>query len=39
MNPRWWEAPIRFLSSYWWVLLILIVLAVTAYFTRSYWMS
>jgi hypothetical protein len=38
MNPEWWEGPVRFLHSFWWLLLILVVLAVFAYFTRNYWL-
>lgn len=38
MNAEWWEGPVRFLCGYWWIFLILIVLALTAYFTRSVWL-
>jgi len=35
MNAAWWEGIARFMSDYWWVLLIIVVLALTAYFTRT----
>jgi len=38
MNAAWWEGIARFMCDYWWVLLIIVVLALTAYFTRSYWL-
>ena len=38
MNAEWWEGPIKFLCGYWWVLLILVVLALVAYFTRDMWL-
>ena len=38
MQPAWWEGIARFMCDYWWVLLIIIVLGLTAYFTRSYWL-
>lgn len=38
MNERWWEAPARFLADWWWLCLIILVLLITAYFTRSYWL-
>jgi hypothetical protein len=38
MNVPWWEGPSRFMCDYWWVLLIIIVLGLTAYFTRDLWL-
>jgi hypothetical protein len=38
MDRAWWEGPTAFLCDYWWVILIVIVLAITAYFTRDYWL-
>lgn len=38
MQERWWEAPMRFVADWWIAILIVIVLAITAYFTRAYWL-
>lgn len=38
MNDEWWEGSVCFVCDYWWALLALIVLGVTAYFTRDYWL-
>jgi hypothetical protein len=38
MNAEWWEGTVRFVNDYWWVFLLIIVLSVTAYFTRDYWL-
>ena len=38
MNAEWWEGPVRFMCAYWWVLLLVVVLALTAFFTRDYWL-
>ena len=38
MNKEWWEDPVRFVNDYWWVFLLIIVLALTAYLTRGYWL-
>jgi hypothetical protein len=38
MNEEFWERPVCFICDYWWVFLIIIVLAITAYFTRDYWL-
>ena len=38
MNDEWWEGPTCFICDYWWVILIIIVLAVAAYFTSPYWL-
>lgn len=38
MEEAWWEGPIRFLCGYWWLLLLVLVLALTAYFTRNLWL-
>ena len=38
MNAEWWEGMARFLCNYWWILLIILVLALTAYFTRDLWL-
>jgi hypothetical protein len=38
MEAEWWEGLIRFLDGYWWVFLIVLVLALVAYFTRNYWL-
>jgi hypothetical protein len=37
LRPRWWEGLVRFLSNYWWLLLIIIAVGVTIYFTRDIW--
>jgi len=38
MNDEWWEGTVCFICDYWWVFLIIIVLGITAYFTRDYWL-
>jgi len=38
MNAEWWEGFARFICGYWWILLILLVLALTAYFIRDFWL-
>ncbi|MBI5823893.1 MAG: hypothetical protein HZB18_07700 [Chloroflexi bacterium] len=38
MQEDWWERPVCFLCDYWWAFLILLVLGLTAWFTRDYWM-
>lgn len=38
MKEDWSEGPVCFLCDYWWILLIVLVLAITAYFTRDYWL-
>ncbi len=38
MNEEWWENSTCFICDYWWVFLIVIVLAITAYFTSDYWL-
>lgn len=39
MREEWWERPVCFICNYWWALLLAIVLALAAYFTRGYWLS
>ncbi len=38
MNEDWSEGIVCFLCDYWWVFLILLVLGLTAYFTRNMWL-
>ncbi len=38
MNESWWERPACYICDYWWAMLLLLVLALTAWFTRSYWL-
>jgi len=38
MNEQWWEGLVRFICGWWWVLLVLVVLALTLYFTRTLWL-
>jgi hypothetical protein len=38
MQPEWWEGIARFINDYWWVFLILLVLALAAYFSRNLWL-
>lgn len=38
MNAAWWEGPVRFVGDYWWILLIVLVLALTAYLLRDLWL-
>jgi len=37
MNEKWWERPTCFLCNYWWLLLLVVVLGLTAYFSRGFW--
>lgn len=39
MRESWWERPTCFLCDWWWTLLIGVLLVLTAYFTRQFWMS
>ena len=38
MNEEPFEGAICFLCNYWWVILIVVVLGITAYFTRDLWL-
>ena len=38
MKKDWWEGSACFLCDFWWLVLLLFVLAVTAYFTRDLWL-
>lgn len=38
MNPEWWEGPSRFVCNWWWLILLVIVLGLVAYFTAPYWL-
>lgn len=38
MKEPFWESSVCWLCDRWWVLLTLLVLAVTAYFTRRWWL-
>lgn len=38
MNEPWWESPCGFLCKYWWILLLVFLLALAAFFTRSLWL-
>lgn len=38
MNDEWWEPPICWLCDYWWALFLALVLALTGYFTRDFWL-
>jgi hypothetical protein len=38
MNEEWWERPTCLLCDYWWGLLAAVVLVLTGYFTRAYWL-
>lgn len=38
MQKDWWESPVCWLCDYWWILLIAVILALTAYFTRDIWL-
>ena len=37
MREEWWGRPACFIRDNWWALLLVIVLALVAYFTRGYW--
>jgi hypothetical protein len=38
MNAEWWEGLVRFICGWWWVLLLVLVLSLAAYFTRDLWL-
>ena len=38
MNDEWWERPACVVCDYGWILLVILVLATVAFFTRDYWM-
>lgn len=38
MREEWWERPVCYVCNYWWVILLLILLALAAYFTRPVWL-
>jgi hypothetical protein len=38
MNEEWWESPTCFICDYGWALLAGILLLLSAYFTRAYWL-
>lgn len=37
MNEEWWERPVCYVCDYWWLGLLLLVLAAAAFFTRGTW--
>ncbi len=37
MREEWWERPVCYLCDYWWAFLIALVLLLTGWFTRGYW--
>ena len=38
MREEWWESPVCYICDYWWALLLGLILAATAYFTRPFWL-
>jgi hypothetical protein len=38
MQESWWERPTCILCDWWWALLLGLILALAAYFTRGLWM-
>jgi hypothetical protein len=36
MEPAWWEGLVKFLDRYWWLVLLILVLVLTAYFTHGF---
>ena len=38
MKEEWWESPVCYLCDYWWALLLGLILALAAYFSREYWL-
>jgi hypothetical protein len=38
VQEEWWENPTRIVNDYWWLFLLLLVLALTGWFTRGSWM-
>ena len=38
MRKLWYEGIMQFLCDFWYLLLILVVVALAIYFTRNYWM-
>jgi hypothetical protein len=39
MEKRWWEGPASFLADWWWLIVLVIAIALTAYFTRGLWLA
>jgi hypothetical protein len=37
MRKEWWEEPACIICDFWWLILIVVVLGLTAYFTRNFW--
>lgn len=38
MQEEWWENPTRIVNDYWWIFLILVLLALSGWFSRRYWL-
>lgn len=38
MSDRWYDGLVIFITDFWWLILAVIVLALTAYFTRGWWL-
>jgi hypothetical protein len=38
MQEDWWERPVCYICDYWWAFLLALVLILTGWFTRDYWM-
>jgi hypothetical protein len=36
MEPEWWEGIVRFLSNYWWMLLLIVIFGLIVYFTKGF---
>jgi|YNPNPStandDraft_1061719.scaffolds.fasta_scaffold21778_3 hypothetical protein len=39
MNAEPWEDIVRFICGWWWLILLIIALGLTAYFTRNLWLG
>ncbi len=39
MDERWWERPAAFVTDYWWIFVIAMILVLSLYFTRSKWFA
>ena len=36
MKPAGWEAPVRFLCNYWWIVGLLVLIGLVIFFTRGF---
>jgi len=36
MNEEWWEGLVRFITDYWWIVVLILLIGLLAYFTRGF---